>query len=275
MASKIAHTLEEALFFLQAEALTPHAGGTDIMVKEGADLRDDYLFLNNIASLKCIYQDDHYLHIGAGCTFSDVNQHPLIPDLLKQAMAELAAPAIRNRGTIGGNIGNGSAKADSVLIFFVYDAMICLQSSRGIRTLPIEAFYLNNKQLDLRADELIVDVMIPRQNVVTHYYKKIGARKALAISRVAFTGIIDIEDDIIKHFAVAFGAIESKVVRRKELDKTMIGLSIKEAKVQAKVLIETYEKTLAPISGRISADYRKSVCLNLLKDFLKTHLDEL
>ncbi|WP_313134363.1 FAD binding domain-containing protein, partial [Anaerocolumna sp.] len=137
--SYFATSLKEALEIRGRESVTPYAGGTDLMIE--ADDNASYLFLNKIPELKQITVDDEYLRIGAASTFTEVYKSTLVPQILKDAVIEVAAPAIRNLGTVGGNICNGSPKGDSVLIFFATDSKLRLASSKGERILPIKDFY--------------------------------------------------------------------------------------------------------------------------------------
>ena len=111
-------TLQEAVEIKSRTDAIPYAGGTDLMVKNipGAV----YLFLNDIDELKQITQDDEYIRIGAAVTFTQALADDLIPPLMKEAISRIAAPAIRNAGTFGGNLGNASDKADSVLAGFAW-----------------------------------------------------------------------------------------------------------------------------------------------------------
>lgn len=259
-------TLEEALAIMRDEKVKPYSGGTDLMleVEEGAS----YLFLNKIAELKIIKADSDYIRIGAQCTFTEIEESDASPQILKEAMSQLAGPAVRNFGTIGGNIGNGSAKADSALILFVADSLIRLKSADAERTIYIKDFYKQRKQLDLREGELIVEFLIPKKYLENYYYKKIGARKALAITRVGFAGLFHAENGVITHVATAFGAIEPTIVRHAELDEMLIGKTISEAKALKDNYLNLYENAINPSAGRVSKEYRKTVCINLLKDFL-------
>ena len=108
-------SLQQALEILANNKVTPYAGGTDLMIAPGEDAV--YLFLDRIPELKNIFTDDEYIHIGAGCTFTDILEHKLSPAILKEASFLLAAPAIRNLATAGGNICNGSPKGDSNIGF--------------------------------------------------------------------------------------------------------------------------------------------------------------
>ncbi len=261
-------SLAEALEIRAANHVTPYAGGTDLMI---GDRRDGaYLFLNRIPELKIVKCDGDILRLGAGCTFSELIDHPETPDLLKEALRLIAAPAIRNEGTIGGNIANGSAKADSALVFFVADAKLKLTSVSGERIIPIKTFYLGRKKLDLHSDELITEVLLPITWLDSYYYKKVGARKALAISRLSFAGLMHIDNGIIEHCATAFGAVSAVVLRRDDIDAMLIGKTVEQAKSIRNDYLAAYKEVIDPIKGRVSSEYRKTVCMNLLEDFLQT-----
>ena len=260
-------TLKDALEIRQRELVTPYAGGTDLMVDHRRS--GSYLFLHRISDLKTIQIDDTYLRIGACCTFTQVREHPETPEILKQAISRIAAPAIRNLGTIGGNIGNGSAKADSVHVLFALDAKLRLQSADGARVIGIKEFYKGRKELDLAPNELITEILIPRTASGYYVYHKIGARAALAISRLSFAGLWTVEDGTITACATAFGAIEQIVVRKPEIDQILIGTRVAEMDEAGGRYLEAYANALNPIDGRISAAYRKTVCMNLLADFIE------
>ena len=259
-------TLQEALQIRVAHEVVPYGGGTDLMIEGAKD--SVYLFANKIAEMKQIVDDGTYIRIGGACTFTEVLASPLVPQLMKEAVSRIAAPAIRNAGTMAGNIGNGSAKADSVLIEFVAGASLRLVSVRGERIMPIGEFYQGRKQLALASDELIVEILLPREGLDNYFYQKVGARNALAISRLSFAGVIRIEDGRIADIAIAFGAVAGTVLRFRELEQRMIGKTIAEAKAARPDFVAAYGEAIQPTRGRVSAEYRKTVCLNLLKAFL-------
>ncbi|AWI06200.1 FAD binding domain-containing protein [Clostridium drakei] len=262
-------SLKKALHVLAKEDVIPYAGGTDLMIKANEDAR--YLFLNKITEMKNIVEDEKYIRIGAGVTFSDVIKNKLIPTILKEAVSQIAAPAIRNLGTLGGNICNGSPKADSALIFFVTDSKLRLMSSNGERVISINEFYLGRKKTSLKKDELLVEILMSKEGFNNYYYKKVGARNALAISRVSFAGIFNIKNNKISNCSTAFGAVSDVIIRRPDIDKMLIGKTIEEAKTLKKDYLAEYDKIIVPIKGRISAEYRKTVCMNLLRDFLESN----
>ena len=268
MVSYLPAGLQEALEIRASTGAIPYGGGTDLMVNSDADA--SYLFLHKVPEMRRITVDEQNIRIGAACTFTETAESPLCPDILKDAIAGVAAPAIRNLGTVGGNLGNGSAKADCALIFFVTGAELRLMSVRGERFLSAKAFYLGQKKLALAPDELIVEVLMPRAIPGRYYYRKVGAREALSIARVSFAGLMDIRDGVVANCATAFGAVSDVILRREDIDAMLTGRTVAEAKALKADYVRAYDAAIQPIRGRVSADYRRAVCLNLLRDFLDT-----
>ncbi len=259
-------TLQEALEIRASKEAVPYAGGTDLMVENRPNVT--YLFLNQIDELKRITVDDEYIRIGSGVTFTEAIADERVPRLMKEAVSRIAAPAIRNAGTFGGNLGNGSAKADSVLIEFVADAKLRLVSVRGERIVDVDKFYLGRKKLDLAEDELIAEILLPKTGLENYYYQKVGGREALAISRVSFAGVFAEKDGKIVKIAAAFGAVADTVLRYKDIEAMLIGKTIAEAKALKADYLKAYADRMALTRGRVSAEYRKTVCMNLLGEFL-------
>jgi len=133
---------------------------------------------------------------------------------------------------------------------------------------PPKDFYSGRNKIALKPDELIVEVLMPKQDSNRYYYRKVGAREALAISRISFAGLINERDSIIKNCAVAFGAISDIIVRRNDIDSMLIGKTVEEAKALKTDYLDAYGRAITPIRGRVSEKYRKDVCMNLLCDFL-------
>ena len=258
-------TLAEVLELRSQHELVPYAGGTDLMVENRSNV--SYLFLGKLAELKGISEDADYVRIGAAVTYTEALSSPIVPQLVKEAISRIAAPAIRN-ATFGGNLDNGSAKADSVLIEFVTGAKLWLLSVRGERVVDVEKFYLGRKKLDLANDEIIAEILLPKAGINDYYYKKVGGRNALAISRVSFAGILSVEDGVITRFSAGFGAVADTVLRYRDLEAMLIGKTVAEAKAARADILKTYSDKLVLTRGRVSAEYRKTVCMKLLSDFL-------
>ena len=262
-------SLSEALEILSKKSLTPYAGGTDLMIN--GDENAKYLFLNKVPDMKYIVEDKECIRIGAACTLTDTFESKLTPAILKRAISQIAAPAIRNLATCGGNICNGSAKGDTTLIFFATNSKLRLASSKGERIIPISEFYLGGKKTSLKSDELLVEILMDKTALNNYYYKKVGARNALAISRLSFAAILKIDDGKIVNCIIAFGAISDVIISCKYIDVMFIGKTIKEAKAIKEDYLYTYGQEIVPTEGRISSEYRKTVCMNLLRDFLESN----
>ena len=261
-----ASSLREALEIRASRDVVPYAGGTDLMVENRKDV--EYLFINKIPELKNISVDDEYVRIGAGVTFTQALEDECVPQLMKEAVSRIAAPAIRNAGTFGGNLGNGSAKADSVLIEFAADAKLRIVSLGGERIVDVDKFYRGRKELDLHGDELIAEILLPKTGLERYVYQKVGGRNALAISRVSFAGVFEEKDGVITNIAAAFGAVSDTVLRYKDIEAMLIGKTVAEAKTMKEEYLRAYSERMTLTRGRVSAEYRKTVCMNLLADFL-------
>ena len=266
MVSYKPESLKEALEIRGREKVTPYAGGTDLMIE--AEAEPSYLFLADVPEMKTIEVVDGNLEIGAAVTFTQALDHPSVPEILKEAVRYIAAPAIRNTGTFGGNIANGSPKADSALIFCVTDSTLVLESVEGARNVPINEFYLGRGKTCLKENELLTKIVMPLRNVKDYYYHKVGARGALAIARVSFAGLLRVEGGIIRHAATAYGAVAGTILRRPDIDGILIGRTVEEAKKIRGDYIAALDEVIQPIRGRTSAEYRKKVLMNLIADFL-------
>lgn len=259
-------TLQEAVEIKSRTNAIPYAGGTDLMVKNIPDAV--YLFLNDIDELKQITQDDEYIRIGAAVTFTQALADDLIPPLMKEAISRIAAPAIRNAGTFGGNLGNASDKADSVLAGFALDGRVRLVSVGGERTIPFDDFFVSRGVTNIGGDELIAEILLPKEKCgLPYYYKKIGGRSALVISRVAFAGAYEVHDGVIQAIsATVIG--EGKFTRYREMEATLIGRRVDEVRANADEYAERFIEKMTFTRGRVSAEYRKTVVTNLIKDYL-------
>lgn len=259
-------TLAEALEIRAAEKVVPYAGGTDLMVE--AEEHATYLFLNQLAELSRINVTEDMLEIGAACTYTELLNHEAVPQVLKDAMILIASPATRNQATPAGNICNASPKADSALIFVAAEAKLRLRSVHGERIVPIGEFFVGRGKTILRDDELLTEILLPRRGLDNYYYKKIGARASMAISRVSFVAIFGEEAGRITRMSIAFGAISSVILRFPEFEALMIGKTIEEAKALKGEFLAKFDEAIVPIRGRVSATYRKQACMSLLNDFL-------
>ncbi len=143
----------------------PIAGGTELMVQYGAGRLParKLVSLWGLPELRHIESTAQELIIGAGCTYTDLRNHPVVArefPLLTQAASWTGSIANQNRGTLGGNIVNASPAADSLPALLVYEAELLLASARGIRRIPYGEFHTGYKQTRLAADEIITAIVL-------------------------------------------------------------------------------------------------------------------
>ena len=261
-------TLAEALLAKsQDPSLVPYAGGTDWMVGR----RDDtpLLFLNSVAELKKIEDSPDALLIGACCTYTELLESKKMPGVLHQAITEIASPAIRNMGTMGGNICNASPAGDTLPPLYALSARVRLASVLGVREIPLASFIRGVRIKDLAPDEILTAIILPKQNFTQSYYKKVGARSAVAISKVSFAGFKKIENGVITAVPMAFGSVAATVVRSQKIESALIGKTPAQLGDMSGDIAKMYDPLIVPIDDqRSTAVYRKKACLALLKDFL-------
>jgi CO/xanthine dehydrogenase FAD-binding subunit len=190
--------------------------------------------------------------------------------LLCQAAAETGSIATQNRGTLGGNIANASPAADSPPALFVYDAELELVSVSGARWVPYHGFWSGYKQMDLRSGELIRRIRLPREKSTwKHYYRKVGTRRAQAISKVCFAAAARVDAGRITDVRIALGSVAPTVLRAVETEKMLRGEKLSPAILSAAQ--EVLAREIAPIDDmRSTSRYRRRVAQNLLAEFCET-----
>src|SRR5689334_18496995 len=193
-----ATSLDDALALIANEpgVWKPFAGGTDLMVllEAGKLPHRNYVNIWPLRELRGIEIDNDHVTLGALTTYTDVQTNSVLQrefPMLCQAASETGGLAIQNRGTLGGNIVNASPAADSPPALLAYDAEIELVSRGGSRWISYDGFHTGYKQMNMRPDELLTRIRLPRNmSELTHYYRKVGTRKAQAISKVCFAGVL-------------------------------------------------------------------------------------
>ncbi|MDS0524609.1 FAD binding domain-containing protein [Clostridium sp. SHJSY1] len=273
------NTLLEALKILEEKDIIIHAGGTDLMVRNKnitsllPKFDKDLLYIGDLKELKEIKICDSMIEIGAACTYSKLLKEKEIPNVLKEAIKEIASPAIRNKGTIGGNICNASPAGDTLPILYALDAKLKLTNISISREINIEDFILGPRKITLKKDEILESIIIPKSKINITYYEKVGARKASAISKLSVVALADIENEKINDIRIALGAVGTTVVRRKEIENIIIGTDLKDIKNKIEIIKKAYSEKITPINDqRSTAIYRKTVALKLIEYFLISKL---
>ncbi|MEH7085402.1 FAD binding domain-containing protein [Neobacillus drentensis] len=269
--------LDQTLSQLNNEDCVIMAGGTDVMVlhKSGRGVPLKFpkplVFIDHLSELKQVYQNHNDLHIGACCTYSELLDHPSIPLPLKNAIKTIAAPAIRNRGTLGGNICNASPAGDTLPLLYVYNTKLLLRSVNGDRVVAISDFIQGPRRIGRHQNEILAEIILPSvlEKGAHVVFEKVGNRNADAIAKVGFAGYIRINDGRIDDVRFAFGAVGPTMVRSVDIEKTLIGKTIPLADADIAQVVAAFEKIIRPIDDqRSTALYRKTVALNLLRYFL-------
>jgi CO/xanthine dehydrogenase FAD-binding subunit len=268
-------SLADALALLGNEpgVWKPFAGGTDLMVllEAGKLVHRNYVNIWGLRELRGIEANDTHITLGALTTYTEVQMNPILRrefPMLCQAAGETGGLAIQNRGTLGGNIVNASPAADSPPALLAYDAEIELVSTRGSRWLPYQGFHTGYKQMRIEPDELLTRIRIPRKTEeVKHYYRKVGTRKAQAISKVCFAAVGRTDNGQIAYTKIAVGSVAPIIVQCVETENTLRGQKVDDETI--KTACETMAREISPIDDiRSTADYRLQVAKNLLVDFL-------
>ncbi|NMD71669.1 xanthine dehydrogenase family protein subunit M [Bacillus sp. DNRA2] len=271
--------LDKTLYQLNIEDCMIIAGGTDVMVqyknRRGAPpkISKPLMFIDHLTELKLVYQKDKDLHIGACCTYSDLLTNSLIPSPLKEAIKMIAAPAIRNRGTLGGNICNASPAGDTLPLLYIYNAKLLLRSVNGDRVVAICDFIQGPRRIQRLQNEILVEIILPIIFEDSTYvmFEKVGNRNADAIAKVSFAGLAQINKGQITEMRIAFGAVGPTMVRSVDIEKKLIGKHVPLTDKDITGILSDFSKVIKPIDDqRSTAVYRKKVALNLLQYYLST-----
>jgi len=211
-------TLDEAL---QQKSAHPDAislaGGTDVMVEINfGRLRPAGIIdLTRIPELREWRREDSHLFLGAGVPYSRIVRElaDFVP--LVQASRSVGSPQIRNRGTVGGNLGTASPAGDALPVLAAYDAEVVLQNRRGTRSLPWHTFLEGPKKTAMAPDELIVGT---RWQVVNGpgSFSKIGTRNAMVIAVAGLCLQVDLD---ARRLRVALGSVGPTILRATEAER--------------------------------------------------------
>lgn len=252
---------------------TPIAGGTETMVAFGAGRLQARKFVSlwGLKELRFISATPETLTIGAGSTFTDIRNHRIITSefpLLAQAASWTGSIANQNRGTLGGNIVNGSPAADSPPALLAYGAGIELISARGSRIMAYDGFHLAYKRTQLEIDELVYAVHLPRRFAgYLQYARKVGTRNAQAISKVAIAALALMNDRVIDDIRVGAASLRETPIRCAEVEGVLLGKRLEPKTIEA--ARHALENEIRPIDDiRSTARYRGAVAGNLLEEFL-------
>ncbi|MCD8348993.1 MAG: FAD binding domain-containing protein [Planctomycetaceae bacterium] len=251
------------------------SGNTDIgpEMKEGKLKPIAAMDIFTIPELKRIRRDGDVIRIGACTTNTDIMESDLVRDLLPalyQASCSCAAPAIRNRATIGGNCCTASGAADLPGALFALGAKARVVSKKGERIMEAPEFIKAYRKPDLQPGEILAELIIPipPKNAYQRFFKR-GSRAALTLSRVSLAVYVELEDGVVTACRAAAGSMSPTPIRLPKLEATLIGKKLD--KICIECAVDTVYNELTP---RKSAVYRKNLSSNLVRRFLESLIKE-
>ena len=254
----------------------PMAGGTDLLVAltgELGDPPDRTVDLWRLDELRGIATDGVALTIGALTTYTELRRSALCREhlpALVAAAATIGAVQIQNRGTLGGNIANASPAGDTLPVLLAMDATFVLGSLRGERTVAARDFWRAYRQTALAPDELLLRVRVPLAGGREVRYRKVGTRRAQAISKVVIS-LAWLEAPGVPGWSdvrVALGSVAATPMRATATEAAMEGRwPIPET---ADLAAETLAAEIHPIDDvRSTAEYRRIVAARVLHRLIR------
>jgi CO/xanthine dehydrogenase FAD-binding subunit len=253
------------------DPLMPIAGGTDVMVRITGEIGEPparLLDLWRLDELRGITGDGDAVTLGALTTYTEIRRsapcREHLPALV-EAAATIGAAQIQNRGTLGGNIANASPAGDTLPVLLALDAEIVVGGPRGERTVPASDFWVAYRRTPLAPDELILRVRIPVRGGREARFRKIGTRRAQAISKVVIAvswrerpGAPEWRD-----VRVALGSVADRPIRAGAAEAALEGAAPTPG--AADQAAEAVAAEIHPIDDvRSTADYRRVVAARAL-----------
>ena len=236
------------------------AGGTDLMVRiRGREVRPAALIsLRNIGEIAGVTAGGG-ARIGAATTIADIARNAELCDLypvLVQAARRVGGPAIRNAGTVGGNLCNASPCADTALPLLVLDARLEIESARGRREIPLAELFRGPRVTSLGADEVVTQVVLPAANPGARAVFLKRGRVMMDLSVASVAVLLELEGDTCAKARIAAGSVAPTPFRLGEAEKILTGRRL-TADVVAQAC-EAAMRGVSPITDvRSTADYRR------------------
>ena len=268
----IPENLEEALAIIDERDAMVLAGGSDLMVSgaNGTGVNPSFsrpvVIISNLPELKGIKtREDGWTEIGALSTSREIAESPLVHSLIRSAASQMGAVALRNSATIGGNIANASPKGDIPQPLILLDAEVVLKSIRGERRMKVDDFILGANKTKLERGEIISSILIPPSDLTHYYYRKIGMRRANAISKLTISIGAEVRDGKIVDFRASSGAAGPKVIRSHEAEAILVGKTLSELPLFKEEFLDAWNSAISP---RAMPEYRRGATRRMLSYFI-------
>lgn len=264
---------ELAEVYAQHPAATILGGGTDVglwVTKQHRPL-ETIIYTGNIAALREIRKTGEGLEIGGAVSYSHAFEHLAAYDVtMKELLQRFASTQIRNSGTVGGNIANGSPIGDGPPPLIALGAKLVLRSKAGARQLPLEEFFLAYQKQDRKPGEFVEKLIVPAKTATHFKVYKVSKRFDQDISAVCGAFALTMKGDVIESARIAFGGMAATPKRATNAEKALVGKKWTEETM--KVAMEAMRQDYTPLTDmRATAEYRLQVAINLLyRCFIET-----
>ena len=268
-------SLAEAYALLADAPHRPVAGGTDLLVQITGELGEPperVLDIWHLDELRGIRMESNALVLGALTTYAEMRRSPLVAEFLPafaEAAATIGAAQIQNRGTLGGNVMNASPAGDMLPLLLACDAQLVAGTAAGERSIPASAFWPSYRRTALEPTELLLRLSIPLPTGRQLRYRKVGTRRAQAISKVVMALAWQADgDESWRDVHLALGSVAPTPVRAPATEAVLEGAEPSEA--IADRAASTLAGELSPIDDvRSSADYRRAVAARAFHRLLR------
>lgn len=282
-------SLEEALKLIEAkdESTFLIAGGTDLVLElnEKQIQPEKIVNLKDVKELNFIKEEDGFIKIGAGTTFTEICNSELLQEnavALVQACSKIGSTQIRNLGTVGGNVVTGSACADSVSALTAFDAVAVLKSVNGSREVLVADFFTpieiedacaSCKQsiVGIEKDEILVEVYFKKsEDKEFSAFRKLGKRRALAKSIMTVGMVIKLgEGEVVERCSLALGAVGKHPYRVESAEKIMVGNKLDSDTIE-KCLEEVSDIVVQNIGTRASCPFKKESVKGIVREVIES-----
>jgi CO/xanthine dehydrogenase FAD-binding subunit len=248
------------------------AGGTDLMVAVNQAQRSLEVVVHlGSLGLDSIHATETDLVLGATATHTEIARSPLVRDkvpLLAEAALSIGSPAIRNMGTIGGNVANASPAADGSVALLALRARVKLVSTRGERIVELEDFFTNPGESVLQPDELLQEVMVPIQDAANQWrWRKLGQRKGSVCAVISLAVALRMEADTCRHARIAMGTVATTPLLASRAGEILSGQRLDE-RIAERAIAAASESIPERDGARATAWYRRRICEVTLRRFL-------
>lgn len=271
------NTVEETIEFLDQyrEKGKIIAGGTDLVIdiKNRKANFEALIDVSSIEEMSFIKVEKNLVEIGAATTFTDIAKSKLLSirlSGLKEAAHSVGSPQIRNKGTIGGNICNGSPAADIVPPLLALDAIAVIKSKDGQREVLVEELFLDKGKVALGNNEVLVSVKFKNPNdkqILS--FSKLGLRKALAISRICTSVFVEFDEEkICKEIRIANGSLGKFGTRERKVEEFFKGKKLTEEVIEEGVKL-MQGQVAERLAGRSTVEFKSVAVKGVLRNALK------